>query len=71
MAQGVVAMMQQGKVVVRVQALIRADRRFEPHHHWFQGLLLIKPTGKQMNPDKGQTRGDADHLATRVPGDTC
>ena len=48
MAQGVVKVMQQGKIVVRVHALIRADRRFEPRHHRLQGLLLIEPAGKQM-----------------------
>jgi hypothetical protein len=71
MSQGVVAMMQQGKIVVRVRALIRAHRRFESRQHRLQSLLLIEPTGEQVNPHKGQTRRDADHLGARVPGDTC
>jgi hypothetical protein len=69
--KGDVAVMQQGKIVGRVRALICPDGLYEARHHWLKGLLLIKPTGKQVQADKGQTRRDADHCVARIHGDIC
>src|SRR5713101_1475578 len=69
--KGGVTVMQQGKILVRMRALMLADGLFELRHHRGKGLLLIEPAGKQMHPHKGQARGNADDRPLRVDGDVC
>src|SRR6266851_1580627 len=67
--KGGIAVMQQGKVFVRMATLMVADSLFEPGHHRCKGLSLLEPASKQMHPHKGQTRGDIDHGAATPHGD--
>ena len=63
--KGRVAVMQPGKVLTRMGALMRADGLFEPRHHRLKGIVLIEPAGKQMHPHKGQTRSK--RLSENIP----
>src|SRR6266478_9457479 len=47
--QGLIAVMHQGKVVVRMGELMRFDRLLEAGHHRRKALLLVKPMGKEMH----------------------
>ena len=59
------AVMQQGKVIVRMRLLIGLDRLRELGHHRAKGLLLVEPMGKQMHADKRQTGRDLDDRCAR------
>src|SRR6266705_1026073 len=52
------AVMQQGQVVVWMRELIGLDRLLELSHHWTKGLLLVEPMGKQMHAHKREMGRD-------------
>ena len=56
------AMMQQGKVIVRVRLLIGLDRLRELGHHRGKGLLVVEPMGKQMHAHTRHMGCDPDDL---------
>src|ERR671913_1158659 len=51
-------MMQQGKVVASVVALIAADGLLEGVDQGRETVLLLKPAGKEMHAHPGEMRGD-------------
>ena len=60
------AMMQQGKVIVRVRLLMGFDRLREVSHDRAKGLLVVEPLGKHMYPHTGHMGCDLDHCRTRA-----
>jgi hypothetical protein len=58
--QRLVAMMQQGKVVCGMGALIGLNRLLETGHYWLKGLLLGEPMGKKMHAHTRQMRRNLD-----------
>jgi len=69
--KGRVAVMQQGKGLTRMGALMLTDGLFEPRHHRLKGIVLIEPAGTQMHPHQGQTRSNTDHGIARAHGAVC
>ena len=57
--------MQQGKVVVGMGALMGFDGLLKLDHHRAKGILLVEPVGKEMHAHKGQTGRDLDDLRAR------
>ena len=58
--QGLVAVMQQGKVGVGMTLLIDRDGLFEAGDNRCEATLLIEPTCKEMDADKRQMGCDLD-----------
>ena len=58
MPQGVLVMVQQGKVVVSVVALIALNGVLQGVDQGSEAPLLLEPAGKKMNADPGEMRGD-------------
>ncbi len=60
--QGLVAVMQEGKVVTGVHLLMGCDRLLELSHNRVKGALLIEPMLKEMHARIGHTGLDADDV---------
>ncbi len=60
--KGLVAVMQEGKVVIGVRLLMGCDRLVKPSHNRVKGACLIEPMRKEMHADIGQTGLDADDV---------
>ena len=65
--QRLLTVMQQGKIVVEMGALIGLDGLLELDHHWAKGITVVEPVGKEMHTHKRQTGRDLDDL--RPTGD--
>jgi hypothetical protein len=59
------AVMHQGKVVVRMRGLLGLYRLLELGHHWAKGMLLVEPMGKQMHAHTRQMGRNPDYLCAR------
>jgi hypothetical protein len=60
--QRLLAVMQQGKVVVRMRRLLGLYRLREWLHHRTKETLLVEPNGQQMDAHLRQTRCDVADL---------
>ena len=60
--QRLVPVMQQGKVVIGMGALMGLDGLLELDHHWAKDLVLVEPVGKEMHPRKLQMGRGLDDL---------
>src|SRR5713101_9485589 len=60
--QRLLTVMQQGKIVVEMGALIGLDGLLELDHHWAKGITVVEPVGKEMHTHKRQTGRDLDDL---------
>ena len=58
--QGLVAVMEQGKVVVRTMLLRARDGRLEAGDNWRAVTLLVEPTRQEMHADTRQMGRDLD-----------
>src|SRR6266446_10302115 len=63
--QRLLAVMQQGKVVVRMRRLIGLYRLLELGYHRAKGPLVVEPLGKQMHAHTRQMGRDPDDLCAR------
>jgi len=64
LTQGVVAVLEQGKVVTGMGVLMRFDGLLELCHHRVTCSLVIEPMGKAMDAHRGQTGPHLDDLCT-------
>jgi hypothetical protein len=58
--QGLITVMQEGKVVTGMGFLVDGDGLLELRHYGVEGTLLIEPVLKEMHAHIGQTGLDAD-----------
>ena len=64
--QGLLPVMQQGKVVVWIRVLMVVYRLREPSHNRAKGIVLGKPMGQEMHAHKRQTGGNLDETPLRL-----